>query len=206
MTVFNGYLLGLGFVIFIGPVFFYLLKCTLDAGFLSGVAVALGIVFADFLCILICSFGAIPFFKNQQNQFLLGIFSGLILLFLGLKFIFKPKLLQLSNLKIKVSKTNYISYFAHGFLINFINPFVFVVWIGIIGIAETKYSNSYNFFFFLGSVLVGVFSEEFLKVILANRIKAFLNPLHLIKIYRFFGIILLIFSTWIFVYSFMHHQ
>jgi len=53
---------------------------------------------------------------------------------------------------------------------------------------------------------VGVFSEEFLKVILANRIKAFLNPLHLIKIYRFFGIILLIFSTWIFVYSFMHHQ
>ena len=73
MAFINGFLIGLGFVIFLGPVFFYLLKCTLDAGFWSGVAVALGIVFADFLCLIICSFGAIPFFKNQQNQFILVI-------------------------------------------------------------------------------------------------------------------------------------
>ncbi|OFY88809.1 MAG: hypothetical protein A3K10_14700 [Bacteroidetes bacterium RIFCSPLOWO2_12_FULL_31_6] len=202
MAFINGFLIGLGFVIFLGPVFFYLLKCTLDAGFWSGVAVALGIVFADFLCLIICSFGAIPFFKNQQNQFVLGIFGGLILLFLGLKFIFKPTILTQSTEKIKLSKRNYISYFIQGFLINFINPFVFVVWIGIIGIAGTKYSNSYNFLFFLGSVLLGIFVEEFSKVVLAHRIKEFLNPSHLIKIYRFFGIILLIFSAWIFIYSF----
>lgn len=202
MAFVNGFLIGLGFVIFLGPVFFYLLKCTLDAGFWSGVAVVFGIVFADFLCLIICSFGAIPFFKNQQNQFLLGIFGGLILLFLGLKFIFKPTILTQSAEKIKLSKKNYISYFIQGFLINFINPFVFVVWVGIIGIAGTKYPNSYNFLFFLGSVLLGIFVEELSKVVLAHRIKEFLNPSHLIKIYRFFGIILLTFSIWIFGYSF----
>mgnify|MGYP001572780842 FL=1 len=134
----------------------------------------------------------------------MGIFGGLILLFLGLKFIFRPTILTQSTEKIKLSKKNYISYFIQGFLINFINPFVFVVWIGIIGIAGTKYPNSYNFLFFLGSVLLGIFVEELSKVVLAHRIKEFLNPSHLIKIYRFFGIILLIFSVWIFSYSFLN--
>lgn len=202
MAILNGYLLGLGFIIFLGPVFFYLLKCTLDAGFWSGVFVALGIVFADFLCIVICSFGAIPFFKNAQNQFLLGIFGGLILLFLGLKFIFKPKILPQSTETIKLSKRNYVSYFTQGFLINFINPFVFVVWIGIIGIAETKYSDTTNFYFFLGAALLGIFTIEFSKVVLAHRLKTILNPIYLVKIYRVFGIVLIIFSVWALYYAF----
>lgn len=202
MAILNGYLLGLSFIIFLGPVFFYLLKCTLDAGFWSGVSVALGIVFADFSCIIICSFGAIPFFKNAQNQFLLGIFGGLILLFLGLKFIFKPKILPQSTEKIKLSKRNYVSYFTQGFLINFINPFVFVVWIGIIGIAETQYSGSINFFFFLGAALIGILTIEFLKVVLAHRLKTILNPIYLIKIYRVFGIILIISGIWVLFYAF----
>lgn len=205
MAILNGYLLGLGFIIFLGPVFFYLLKCTLDAGFWSGIFVALGIVFADFSCIIICSFGAIPFFKNAQNQFLLGIFGGLILLFLGLKFIFKPKILPQSTEKLKLSKRNYVSYFTQGFLINFVNPFVFVVWIGIIGIAETQYSGSINFLFFLGSALLGILTIEFLKVVLAHRLKTILNPIYLVKIYRVFGIILILSGIWALFYAITNH-
>ncbi len=205
MAILHGYLLGLGFVIFLGPVFFYLLKSTLEAGFWSGVFVALGIVFADFSCISICSFGAIPFFKNTQNQLWLGIFGALILLFLGIKFILKPQMLPQSTEKIKLTKRNYFSFFTQGFLINFVNPFVFVVWIGIIGIAETTYSGTTNVFLFLGSALLGIFTIEFSKVVLAHRIKTILNPSYLIKIYRVFGVILIIFSVWVFVYSFSNH-
>lgn len=202
MALFKGYLLGLGFVIFLGPVFFYLLKCTLDAGFKSGLAVALGIVFADFTCIVICSLGAIAFFENSKNQFWIGIIGAFILLFLGLKFIFKPNILAPSKEKIKLSKTNYFSFFSQGFLINFINPFVFIVWISIIGLAKVEYGTTNDLFMFLGAVLLGIFSTDMLKVLLAHRIKKFLSPSHLINVYRVFGIILLVFSIWAFIYSF----
>ena len=202
MALLNGFLLGLGFVIFLGPVFFYLLKCTLDSGFWSGLSVALGIVFADFVCITICSLGAIAFFENTKNQFWIGIVGGLILLFLGLKFIFKPKVFTQTEEKIKLSKANYASYFTQGFLINFVNPFVFVVWISVIGIAKAEYGSSNNFFMFLGAALAGIFTTDLLKVITAHRIKKFLSPAYLITIYKVFGVILLVFGTWAIVYSF----
>ncbi len=203
MALLHGYLLGLGFVIFLGPVFFYLLKSTLDGGFLSGLSVALGIVFADLVCIIICSLGAIAFFENSKNQFWIGIVGGFILLALGLKFIFKPQIsTEVAKEKIKLSKANYVAYFTQGFLINFINPFVFVVWIGVIGVAKAEYGSSTNFFMFLGAALVGIFSTDLLKVLSAHRIKKFLSPSHLINIYRVFGVILLIFGIWAIVYCF----
>jgi len=203
MALLHGYLLGLGFVIFLGPVFFYLLKSTLDGGFFSGLSVALGIVFADLVCIIICSLGAIAFFENSKNQFWIGIVGGIILLALGLKFIFKPQInTEAAIEKIKISKANYIAYFTQGFLINFVNPFVFVVWIGVIGVAKAEYGSSTNFLMFLGAALLGIFSTDLLKVLLAHRIKKFLSPSHLIHIYRVFGIILLIFGVWAIFYCF----
>lgn len=203
MALFHGYLLGLGFVIFLGPVFFYLLKCTLDGGFFSGLSVALGIIFADFLCIVICSLGAIAFFEDSKNQFWIGIVGGIILLALGLKFIFKPKI-QTETLvvKVKLSKANYVAYFTQGFLINFINPFVFVVWISVIGVAKAEYGSSTNFFMFLGAALLGIFTTDLLKVLLAHRIKKFLSPAYLKNIYRVFGVVLLVFGTWAIIYCF----
>lgn len=203
MALLHGYLLGLGFVIFLGPVFFYLLKSTLDGGFFSGLSVALGIVFADLVCIIICSLGAIAFFENSKNQFWIGIVGGLILLALGLKFIFKPQInTEVAAKKITLSKANYVAYFTQGFLINFINPFVFVVWIGVIGVAKAEYPNTNDLFMFLGAALLGIFSTDLLKVLTAHRIKKFLSPKHLINIYRVFGLILLVFGIWAIVYCF----
>ena len=205
MALIHGFLLGLGFVVFLGPVFFYLLKSTLDGGFLSGLSVALGIIFGDFLCIVICSLGAIAFFEDDKNQFWIGIVGGIILLFLGLKFIFKPQINTKnteSNSKVKLSKANYAATFTQGFLINFVNPFVFVVWIGVIGVAKAEYGSSTNFFMFLGAALLAIFSTDILKVLLAHRIKKFLSPSYLISIYRVFGIVLIIFGIWAIVYCF----
>ncbi|MGE0560583.1 MAG: LysE family translocator [Flavobacteriales bacterium] len=204
MALFHGYLLGLGFVIFLGPVFFYLLKCTLDGGFLSGLSVALGIIFGDFLCIVICSLGAIAFFEDASNQFWIGIVGGIILLILGLKFIFNPKInTETENkVRVKLSKANYAAYFTQGFLINFINPFVFVVWISVIGVAKSEYPDTNDLFMFLGAALLGIFSTDLLKVLTAHRIKKFLSPKHLINIYRVFGVILLVFGIWAIVYCF----
>lgn len=207
MTTFiHGFLIGLSFIIFIGPVFFYLLKSTLEKGFWVGFSVALGIVIADLVCIGICSLGAIPFFKNTDNQFWLGILAGIILLGMGLKFIIRPvqKVKKNDNMDLvkKISGLNYAAYFAQGFLINFVNPFVFVVWIGIIGYAETEYGYSTAMFVFLSAALIGIFSTDLTKVYFAQKIKKFLTPLFLKRLYQLFGIVLIVFSLRVLFYAF----
>ena len=197
MTAFShGFLIGLSFVIFLGPVFFYLLKSSLEKGFLAGLFVALGIIIGDLICIIICSFGAIPFFNNTANQFWLGVVGSIILVGMGLKFLIRPETKKPKNPELpqKLSKANYLAYFSQGFLINFVNPFVFVVWIGIIGYAETEYGYSTSMFVFLGATLVGIFSTDITKVYFAQKIKRFLTPLFLKRLYQFFGIALIIFG------------
>lgn len=204
----HGFLIGLGFIIFLGPVFFYLLKSTLDKGFWAGFFVALGIVIGDLLAIVICSFGAIPFFKNPNNQFWIGVVGSIILLGVGLKFILKPVKKEkkskdeLIKAPKKIPKFDYVAFFTQGFLINFINPFVFVVWIAIIGYAEVEYESTTDVFVLLGAALIAIFSTDLTKVYFAQKIKKFLTQKFLTKLYRVFGIILIGFGIRILFYVF----
>lgn len=199
----HGFLIGLSFVIFIGPVFFYLLKSTLENGFWSGLAVALGIVIGDLICIIICSLGAIPFFNNPNNQFWLGIIGCSILLGLGTKFIIKPEAKTERKLKKKINTgANLAGQFIQGFLINFVNPFVFVVWIGIIGYARAEYTNANDVVIFLATALVGIFATDVTKVYFAQKIKRFLTPLFIKRLFRIFGVILIVFGFRIIFYLF----
>ena len=205
-AVLHGFLLGLGFIVFLGPVFFYLLKHALEKGFWVGFSIALGIVIGDFVCIVICALGAIPFFNNPNNQFWIGILGSFILLGLGVKFILKPETKTTSTIDTlpkKISKANYISYFVQGFLINFINPFVFVIWIGIIGYAESEYGDNKNeLFLFLGSALLAILFTDLTKVYFAQKIKKFLTPNFLKRLSQVFGIILIVFGLRVLFYVF----
>lgn len=201
----HGFLIGLGFIIFLGPVFFYLLKNALDKGFWVGFFIALGIVIGDLICIVICSFGAIPFFKNPNNQFWIGIIGSIILLGLGIKFLLKPTTKTKSaNSPIpkKISKSNYFAFFIQGFLINFVNPFVFVIWIGIIGYAEAEYGNKNEMLTFFTAALLGIFSTDILKAYFAHKIKKFLTERVMRKISIIFGIILIGFGIRVIFYVF----
>jgi threonine/homoserine/homoserine lactone efflux protein len=47
MELITGILLGLSTLLFIGPVFFYLVKTTLEGGIWAGVSVAIDVVIGD---------------------------------------------------------------------------------------------------------------------------------------------------------------
>ena len=199
MIFIEGYLLGLGTLIFIGPVFFYLLQTTLEKGSKYGVIVALGIIVSDIACVAICASSAKTFFHHDNNQFWLAIVGSIILFFLGLKYIIKPSL----NTNIgKPLSTNKLAIFTQGFLINFVNPFVFMVWIGFLVYGETKSNNSSDLLLFVVAILLGIFTTDLIKVFLANKIKSYLQPNSLIKIYRIIGILLIAFSVSLLFFTF----
>jgi threonine/homoserine/homoserine lactone efflux protein len=187
MHFFNGLLIGMSMVIFVGPVFFLLLTSSLSGGRKAGMVVALGIILSDIICISLISLGLAPFLSSTERLKYLGIGSGTVLIFLGIKYLINKKI-TLPNSEEKKS-TFLFHYFSKGFLINFINPFVWLVWLGVIKYAESK-TNQHSIIYLTG-VLAGIFSTDVAKVLVANWINRWLDVTKLHKIYKIIGLVLI---------------
>lgn len=189
MAFVEGFLVGLGMVIFIGPVFFTLLKSALSYGFWAGMMVALGIFMSDVVAVGLCSFGAIPFFKNPDNQFWLAVGGSVMLFAIGLKYMLKPNVNVDADLQLKAG--HYTAYFVKGFLVNFVNPFVFLVWISVIGLAQGKHGSGQELWIFLGAALLAILITDSTKVLFAHRIKKLIEPTFLLRAYQFIGVLMI---------------
>lgn len=192
MAIIEGFGWGLAMVVFIGPVFFTLLKATLQHGVVPGMLVAWGIFISDVVCVGLCAFGALPFFENEENQVWLALIGSVILFGIGFSYLLKPKV-EVKE-KGKFNPAQLSSFFAKGYLVNFVNPFVFLVWIGVIGYAQKQYGQGDGTYQFLSAALLGVLTTDSLKVVFANKLKPLIKPEFLLKVYRVIGLIMIVFG------------
>ena len=192
MEVITGILLGLSTLLFIGPVFFYLLKSSLEVGFKAGFAVALGIIIGDVIYVILALQGLGGFLQKEENAKWMAMAGGLLLIGMGLKYLLRP------SIKTKGSKkTNSRSlwiYLLNGFLINFVNPFVFGVWVLFLTINQTKFDSQTSVVVSLSVTLAIIFLTDLLKAIFANKLKKFMSATRLKVVYQIFGIIMLLFG------------
>ncbi len=192
MSFLHGLGLGLSTAIIIGPVFFTLLKNALQYGRNAGIAVAIGIILSDILVFFICYYIALSYLESILNhQYSYWIAAALLLLF-GFSFIFK-KIKAVEELPKSTTK-NILSSLVQGFLVNFVNPFVFLIWIAFISIGDKKYTADLNFSLFIFGILLGVFATDLLKALLAHRIRHLLKQRYLSLVYKLIGIVLLLFA------------
>lgn len=200
MPLLQGFVVGLGLAFLIGPVFFTLLKASLHKGVWSGLAVAVGIFLSDIVCVSLCVLGTAKYLDDEQNQAYLAIAGGVILLGLGLNYVIKPKVSTGEEVTIKAM--DYVGYALKGFMVNFLNPFVFFVWISII--AASGYTMQDSLVTFLSGVLVGILLTDSLKAILAHKIKDYIRKDILIKLFRVIGALLVIFAGRLMYFGFTH--
>lgn len=187
MSFIEGLLLGLGTIVFIGPVFFVVLNSTLKHGKLAGIYVSIGILLSDMLYIALYKLALYSTIENFLNN------SAMPFLFVGILFS-----LGLANLLKKPTALSLISFDNHfivqltrGFSINFFNPFVAVFWLGACKYIASKY-NETDQWIFLGASLVGIFLIDLLKVFFSGILKSFLTPKTLIIIHKIIGILFLV--------------
>ena len=83
----------LGFLLsfMIGPVFFVLLETSATKGFRAGVSLDVGVIFADFVFLLIAYFSSYQLLENLSNEPGLFVFGGMILLVYGIVLFVKKR-------------------------------------------------------------------------------------------------------------------
>lgn len=195
----NGLLFGLIFVFSFGPGFFSLIQTSVQKGLSKALFLALGISLSDLLYVTLATLGVASFLKNEEVKFWLAVGGASVLILYGIYSWFKkPKIYQENNQKIDKS---YLKYTLKGFVLNGLNPFIIVFWMGIIGIVAVKYDYSFNqqLYFFFG-VLTTILTTDIGKAFLANRLRNIITPKFILIMNRSVSFILILFAIRIIFY------
>ncbi len=200
MPVLIGALLGMSTLIFIGPVFFYLLKSSVESGWKAGISVALGIIAGDVICVFLAMMGGEQFINDSEHIFWIALGGGALLVSMGIKYIIWP-FIQPERRK-KHHAGSILIYFTHGFIINFVNPFVFVVWFGFTTYIREEFSTDRAVWLALSTTLLVIFVTDCLKAVLASKLNRIVRPERMLKWMRVFGVIMLIFGIRLLLYPF----
>lgn len=203
--VVKGLLLGLILSISIGPVIFAILKQSLTNGHKAGYAFVAGVSASDISLLFICNVFTALFTLVLSHKAVIAMVGAGFLLLMGLyTLIFKKiNIESLADDKEKnMRKRDLVGVFISGYLMNTLNPSVFLFWFAwtaAIG-ADASATNSplaYKLLVF-GSCLLFVLVSDLAKVALAGTLRPRLTEKTLVWINRLSGIIILIFSAALF--------
>jgi threonine/homoserine/homoserine lactone efflux protein len=196
---------GLVLAMTIGPVFFALLRTSISRGFKSGAFLAGGIATSDALIALGFYFGISQIIdvNSPSFQFWAGFLGGIALLGLGLKHLMQPTHQDKDKEAPDFVKkaTSYMRLFWQGVLLNMLNPFVYLFWLGLSSFIGANFTQTEGFVFLLAIILT-VLSTDILKAYVANLLSNILTDRLIVLIDRISGLLLMIFGVYLLLYAF----
>ena len=131
--------------------------------------------------------------KNPSFHFWMGMTGGLVLITFGILSILnkheKDKTTKAFNAK------SYLGYWTKGFAVNFLNPFTFVFWVGVMtSYVLGKGINGLQTLTLFSSIMVTIMTTDSLKVVLAKLIRSKMKNHHILLFSRIAGVVLIIFG------------
>jgi threonine/homoserine/homoserine lactone efflux protein len=188
----------LGFVLsfMIGPVFFILLETSITKGFRAALVFNSGVVLGDIVFILIAFFSSYRLIQSIKDEPALFIFGGVLMFTYGIiSFIKVKKSFKLSTDETvaMIKKKDYGNLFLKGFLLNFINIGVLGFWLALlITIGPKLDMNTQRITIFFSTILISYFIIDIGKILIAKKLRVYLNPNNILKIKKIISIILMI--------------
>jgi threonine/homoserine/homoserine lactone efflux protein len=203
--LFEGMFLGLTIAIVIGPALVALMQTSIKYGVKTGIFLALGIFFSDLTIVLGSYFGASRIITNPKNHLVLGSIGGAVLIIFGILTLIRkvPHTEQIEVVsEIKVKRPGPLPYFFKGYLLNLVNPSLWVFWITSVIAINASYGgdNRKVALFFAGTLFV-VLTTDILKCFLANKITSASNPVVKVWLNRIVGILFMIIGVFVIVSS-----
>lgn len=192
-TIISG--IGLGFVLsfLTGPVFFALIKTSIEKGFYAGVSLAAGVLISDIFYVALSIYGTSFLALENQYRLQIGITGSVILLAIGIYYLFKKVKV---NYQKSTSKRHNTGYFLKGFIMCIFNPAILLYWLsvtsGVVSISGAL--NPKTILPFFGSILITQFSLDVLKAYYANKLRYRIKEKTIARLNRIAGILILIFA------------
>ena len=194
-AIVSGMVLGVVLAFLIGPVFFLLLDTSIKKGFKVAAYLALGGMLSDAFFIIITYFSSSAIQLMQDYKTEIGIGGGVLLIIFGvLNFIKKPHI-KATELDLADDRRSLWIDTSKGFMMNLLNPFTLLFWIGVSGGVAVKFQSSdMHTVIFYSVVLATVLATDLLKAWLAAKLKRFLKPGVLVMVNKISGIGLVLFG------------
>jgi threonine/homoserine/homoserine lactone efflux protein len=188
----KGITFGLLLSISVGPVLFSIIKQSLNNGYKGGMAFVIGVSASDISLVLISNIFTELFKSLSDHKEKIGIGGCIFLVSMGVYFLFfkKVKVNDAGQQVFQFRKRDYAKMFLSGFLMNTLNPAVFIFWITA-STAVINNSVQQRFIAFI-TCLAFVLASDIAKVILAGKIRNRLTPHNIHIINRINGIILIV--------------
>lgn len=196
----------------IGPVFFVLLETSVTKGFRAALTFDLGVVFGDFVFILIAYFSTNQILERLKDDPSLFVFGGVVMFLFGLISYIKQKreyqkICEEDLKEIEIPKNNYLGLFFKGFLLNFINIGILGFWMGIIIVFGPQLDmNPNRIMVFFAGIMGTYLATDIIKILVSKQLKNKLTPAIIYKIKRIISFILMIFGFFLIIQGFFPEE
>jgi threonine/homoserine/homoserine lactone efflux protein len=196
--ILKGLVLGVLLSISVGPVIFAIIKQSVNNGHKAGYAFVAGVSASDISLVLFCNFFTSLFTAALNHTTAIAVTGSIFLVAVGVYTLFFKKVVTNEENKLvqkKFRKRDLAGIFMAGYLMNTLNPGVFLFWFAwtaaIIGDAATTSNPAQYKFIVFATCLVFVLLSDILKVALAGKLRTKLTPKNLHYINIVSGIILI---------------
>lgn len=207
----NAFLIGFFMAFMIGPVFFMLIQTSILKGARAAIAFDIGVILGDISFILIAYYGSRSLLEKIKDDPRLFFLGGLALIIYGLITYLdksnKKEAIETSKIVNVPLRNNYLKLFFKGFFLNFINIGVLAFWLGtILVIGPTLKMNQNAIFSYFGVIILGYFTTDIVKIILAKQLKNKMTPFVIYKVKKIMGVILIVFGFLLMLKGFIPNE
>lgn len=188
----QGFLIGIGLSMLIGPVFFSLINTSINQGKRTATYLAVGISMSDLLYIFLAFLGINSLQHNKSFLFWVGIGGGAVLMLFGLQSILKKSNME-ADPKVRLETKDVFKTIFKGFLLNSMHPGVVLFWMATVGgiMGEGNFTLGEEILLF-GTSIATTFMIDLLKLNLAHKVSQYLTPLFIKRLNVGIGIILVV--------------
>ena len=180
----------------LGPIFVALTQTGIEKGARAGFTVGAGVWSSDLLVILF-SYLFIrqvdTLVQDEVFKYWMGLVGGFILITFGIGiFLKKTEAIKAGG---SYTAKNYFGFWMKGFLVNTVNPFTFIFWLGVISTKVIGVNmNNTQAFVFISAIMLTIIITDTLKVFGAKAIRGRLESDHIQMISRVAGAALVVFG------------
>ncbi len=196
--------IGLGFMlslVFIGPIFFLLIETSFSRGHKHALALDIGVISADILCIVASYFASGDIVTIIDDHPGFYRITALIVFVYGIFMMVSKTKMHLPD-EAKFISQNYFKTFINGFLFNLLNVGVILFWLVTVISVRNQYPDTQNFILYVSLVILTYLTIDLVKIFLAKQFHYKLTERLANNIRKGVGIILIIFSFFIFLQSY----